>query len=159
MARIVITDAGPLIAFAGIDALFILQSLFSEVSVAESVKRECLAKPGKDRQRIETAIDAGWLVIFSPELASEPLSPSLGAGESDSIRYALKSPHKSLLIVDDRLARRFALKQGINIVGTVRVLDLAEQRGLIKSAEHSIAEMAAIGYRVSTDLLTEIRSK
>lgn len=87
------------------------------------------------------------------------MSPSLGAGESDSIRYALKSPHKSLLIVDDRLARRFALKQGINIVGTVRVLDLAEQRGLIKSAEHSIAEMAAIGYRVSTDLLTEIRSK
>ena len=43
MARIVITDAGPLIALAGIDALFILQSLFSEVSVAESVKCECLA--------------------------------------------------------------------------------------------------------------------
>ncbi|MEE8496176.1 MAG: hypothetical protein V3S21_06810 [Xanthomonadales bacterium] len=159
MARIVITDAGPLIAFAGIDALFILQSLFSEVSVAESVKRECLAKPGKDCQRIETAIDAGWLVICSPELASEPLSPSLGAGESDSIRYALQSPHESLLIVDDRLARRFALKQGINIVGTVRVLDLAEQRGLIKGAEHSMAEMAAIAYRVTTDLLAEIRSK
>jgi len=61
------------------------------------------------------------------------------------------------LIVDDRLARRFALKQGINIVGTVRILDLAEQRGLIKSAELSIAEMTAIGYRISVELLKQIR--
>lgn len=36
-------------------------------------------------------------------------------------------------------------------VGTVRILDLAEQRGLIKSAELSIAEMTAIGYRISTE--------
>jgi predicted nucleic acid-binding protein len=61
-----------------------------------------------------------------------------------------RTAEESLLIVDDRLARRFALKQGINIVGTVRLLDLAERRGLIKSAELSITEMTAIGYRVST---------
>jgi len=99
------------------------------------------------------------LVTFTPDDASEPLSPSLGAGESDSIRFALQSPDESLLIVDDRLARRFALKQGINIVGTVRILDLAEQRGLIKSAEQSVAEMSAIGYRVSMELLKQIRAE
>jgi len=149
MARIIIADAGPLIAFAGIGALSVLQKLFSEVSIAESVKRECLAKPGADSRRIEIAITEGWLVTFT----------SGGAGESDSIRFALESPDESLLIVDDRLARRFALKQGINIIGTVRLLDLAEQRGLIKNAEQSIAEMAAIGYRVSMGLLKQIRAE
>lgn len=159
MAHIVIADAGPLIAFANIDALWVLQNLFSEISVAESVKCECLSKPGKDAQRIETAIDEGWLLIFPPGHIAEPLSPSLGAGESDSIRYALKSPEDSLLIVDDRLARRFAIKQGINIIGTARLLDLAEQRGLIEGAEQCISEMAAIGYRISLKLLQQIRSE
>lgn len=159
MARIIIADAGPLIAFASIDALGVLQKLFSEINIAESVKCECLVKAGADSQRITAAIDEGWLVTFTPGDASEPLSPSLGAGESDSIRFALQSPDESLLIVDDRLARRFALKQGINIVGTVRILDLAEQRGLIRSAQQSIAEMTAIGYRVSIELLRRIRSK
>jgi len=157
MARIIIADAGPLIAFSSIDALAVLQKLFFEINIAEVVRHECLAKPGTDSQRIEAAIDEGWLVTFPPGVATEPLSPSLGAGESDSIRFALQSPDESLLIVDDRLARRFALKQGINIVGTVRMLDLAEQRGLIKSAELSIAEMTAIGYRVSMELLKQIR--
>ena len=159
MARIVIADAGPLIAFAGIDALAALQRLFSEISIAETVKHKCLAKPGADSQRIEAAIEDGWLRTFTPGVATVPLSPCLGAGESDSIRFALQSPDESLLILDDRLARRFALKQGINIVGTVRILDLAEQRGLIKSAEQSIAGMAAMGYRVSVELLQQIRSE
>jgi len=159
MARIIIADAGPLIAFASIDALAALKKLFSEISIAETVKHECLAKPGTDSQRIEAAIDDGWLRTFIPDVASEPLSPSLGAGESDSIRFAMQSPDESLLVIDDRLARRFALKQGINIVGTVRILDLAEQRGLLKSAEQSIAELSAIGYRVSMELLKQIRSE
>jgi len=159
MARIVIADAGPLIAFAGTGALSVLQKLFSEISIAESVKRECLAKPGSDSQHIEAAIDEGWLTIFAPDATTGPLSPSLGAGESDSISFALKSQGEALLIVDDRLARRFALKAGINIVGTVRLLDLAEQRGLIENAEQSIAEMAATGYRVSSGLLKQIRSE
>jgi len=91
--------------------------------------------------------------------ATEPLSPSLGVGESDSIRHTLESPDASLLIVDDRLARRIALKRRINIVGTVRLLDMAEQRGLIKSAEQCIAEMTANGYRISVGLLQQIRSE
>lgn len=52
MARIIIADAGPLIALSAIDGLSILRLLFSEVTVTESVKDECLAKTGLDAQRI-----------------------------------------------------------------------------------------------------------
>ncbi len=157
MARFIIADAGPLIALAGIDALFILQELFSEISIVEAVKHECLAKPCTDSQRIATAIETGWVKIIATSDTTEPLSPALGRGESDSIGFALKSPAESLFIVDDRLACRFALKRGVNIVGTVRILDFAEQRGLIENAEQSIARMTEIGYRISVELLNQIR--
>lgn len=153
MAGIVIADAGPLIAFAGIDELSVLPALFKQVSIANSVRRECMAKPGVDVQRITAAIDAGWLLIFPTDDQIDSLSPGLGAGESDSIRFALASTDESLLIVDDRLARRFALKQGLNIIGTVRLLKLAEQRGLIDNAKQKIKEMAANGYRINVELL------
>ena len=156
MARIIIADAGPLIAFAGIDALHVLQKLFSEINIAQVVKHECLVKPGTDSQRIELAINAGWIKIVTPTVATGLISPALGAGESESICFAMESPDESLLIVDDRLARRFALKQGINIVGTVRILYFAEQRGLIRSAKQTIVEMSAIGYRISVELLNKL---
>lgn len=159
MARIVIADAGPLIAFAIIDQLSILKTLFAEVCMTESVRDECLAKSGVDAQRINISIADGWLVVKSAGKQSKPLSPSLGSGESDAIRFAMESPEDTLLIMDDRLARRYALSKGLNIVGTVRLLDLAEQRGVIESAEQCIQEMADFGYRISLDLLKKIRSE
>ena len=87
MARIVITDAGPLIAFAGIDALCVLQSLFSEVRIAESVQRECLRKPGPDSRRIKTAVEEGSLLIFTPDAVTEPLSP--GWEQVRAIRFVM----------------------------------------------------------------------
>ena len=157
MARAVIADTGPLIAFAGIDRLSILRSLFSEVSITESVKAECLVKTGLDAQRIDAALGEGWLVSVPVEKRLPPLSPSLGIGESDSIRFASQAQGESLPIVDDRLARRYALQKGLDIVGTVRLLDLAEQRGLMESAESYIREMSGFGYHISAALLQRLR--
>lgn len=158
MARVVVADAGPLIAFALVDALTLLRDLFGQVMATASVVGECLAKEGEDAGRIGRAIEEGWLTVVTLEEAGPPLSPSLGIGESDSIRYALQRPEQTLLIMDDRLARRYALKQGLNIVGTVGLLDLAERRGHAESAEQLITAMSDRGYRVSVDLLTLIRS-
>lgn len=158
MARIVIADAGPLIAFASVDLLFVLKALFSKLTMTESVRAECGAKPGSDAQRIATAIEAGWLCVEPDLEPCEALSPSLGAGETDSIRLALRAPEETLLILDDRLARRYALRRGLSIVGTVRLLDLAEHRGLVPDAGDCIARMAAHGYRISPNLLVQLRT-
>ncbi len=159
MARVVIADAGPLIALACIDALDLLRELFDEVIVTGSVRGECLAKPGDDNRRISSAIEDGWLKVATEARKEHSLSSSLGIGESDSIRFALRGPEGSLLIMDDRLARRHALKLGLNIVGTARVLDLAERLGKIDSAERLINEMAECGYRISVELLKKIRDE
>ena len=64
----------------------------------------------------------------------------------------------SLIILDDRLARKFAIASGVDFVGTVRLLDIAEQKGLIDSAELTIKEISSNGYRISPDILSIIRA-
>ncbi len=155
MAPVVIADAGPLIALAGIDNLDLLKSLFGRVLAPDAVLDECLAGSGDDVLQIGQAIDAGWLV--GRPVNAEPLSPSLGPGESAVIRLGLEQPHDSLLIVDDRLARRHALRHGLSIVGLVRLLVLAEERGLLGNAGDCIDEMVDNGYRISRDLLDQLR--
>jgi predicted nucleic acid-binding protein len=157
VARIVIADAGPLIALAGINQLSLLHSLFPALHMTGSVRDECLAKPGNDTDRIQAAVDEGWLIVKTGHDNLPPLSPALGAGESDSIQLAMQAPKDTLLIMDDRLARRYALAKDLYIIGTVRLLDLAEKRGLIQSAEEAISDMKSNGYRISIDLLQRIR--
>jgi len=158
MARVVIADAGPLIAFAAIDRLGVLRTLFSRIWITASVRSECLAVEALDAQRIAASIRDGWLAVEAHARGAAPLTPSLGLGESDSIRLALEDREHSLLIMDDRLARRYALRKGLNIVGSVRLLDMAERRGLIQSPKACIREMSDFGYRVSLGLLEQIRS-
>jgi predicted nucleic acid-binding protein len=159
VARLVVADAGPLIAFAAADLLAVLRALFGVLTTPESVRAECIAKPGADAERIVSAITDGWLRVEAVRDHSETLPTSLGRGEADAIRLALHRPEETLLILDDRIARRHALKRGLSIVGTVRLLDLAERRGLIDDAPACIERMAAHGYRIAPDLLARIRSE
>ncbi len=117
-----------------------------------------MAKAYRDAKRIAGAVTQGWLSVQALESGrlNEPLMPSLGLGESEAIALALAAPKETLLILDDRLARRYALKRGLALIGTVRVLALAERRGLIDNAAHCIDGMAANGYRISRELLDMI---
>ena len=156
----VISDAGPLIALARIDSLFIPRILFSRIRIPEAVGRECRQKPGEDSRRIEDAVQDGWISIvrLNLERADLPLSSSLGRGETEAIQLAVETP-QSLLILDDRLARRQALRRGLAFIGTVRLLWLAEQRRVIDDAEAIVQRMTADGYRISPRILQQLKAR
>lgn len=153
----VISDAGPLIAFAKVDSLFIPRDLFSRLRIPEAVWLECLRKAGEDSTRIEQAANEGWLDVVSVA-AGQPLPPSLGDGESEAIHLALETGN-ALLIMDDRLARREAQRHGLSYIGTARMLHLAETRALIDSAEVVVQRMAECGYRISPLLLRHLKRR
>ena len=158
MAPAVICDAGPLIALACADGLELLRALFGTVLLPPAVRDECLAGRGADMERIRQALGEGWLRIASLRKPAAERSPSLGKGETEAIRLALETDD-ALLVVDDRLARRYALACGIRIVGTVRLLDMAERRGLFRDAASLIRRMSASGYRISPRLPAAVRSE
>ena len=156
---VVISDTGPLIALARVDALFIPQALFSSLRIPEAVRVECVRKPGEDTRRIEQATRDGWISVVSLKRkpADRPFSLSLGRGETEAIQLALETT-QSLLIIDDRLARRRARQVGLDYIGTVRMLLLAEERQVIHDAEAIVQRMTASGYRISPQILQQLKA-
>lgn len=153
---VVISDTGPLLALAGAGKLDLLCSLFRSVVIPEAVWSESQAKPDEAAALISQAVDSGWLVVQSAsDLIKFPAS--LGDGEQQAMQLALNMP-TSLLIMDDRLARREALRQNISFIGTARVVWLAEQQGLIDDAKALLRAMADRGYFISPDLLLKFKT-
>jgi len=186
LAKVVIVDAGPLIALAKVNRLDVLQSLFSTIWITTSVKNECIAKPGKDSEIIISALspevnslEAGrsdknssdknssgiskitWIKEIEIQSNRQNYPKSLGIGEIDSLELAkqlIEQNKECLIILDDHLARKFAAKSKIPFIGTVRLLDIAEQQGIIKNAELIINKISSNGYRISREILKLIRS-
>ncbi len=155
--RVVIADAGPLIALAKVDLLHVLVKLFGRVYLPSIVQQECMAKTDDGSCRIAQAIEDAVLIV--EDLAEKHyliLPRSLGHGEKQAISLAARHDD-ALLILDDRLARKQAARLGIAFVGTVRLLVHAEQKGVIDSAEAIIKTMRERNYRISPEILKAIR--
>jgi len=156
---VVIADAGPLIAFAKINQLKLLQQLFSDVFITESIKKEVLACQSNDALLVKEAIEDGWLYcVVDPELKTVS-SRSLGMGEKTAIEYALQSQVNMLLIMDDLLARKKALRHDLNIVGTAMLIYSAENKQLITNADTLIEDLRQKGYRISKQVIISVKKQ
>lgn len=156
-SRIVIADAGPLIALARLDRLVLLRELFDEVAMCDAVAREVLdGGEFTDATRIRSAIDQGWLrvqaIAFAlPDVADSGLA-GLGAGESSSILWAMTlrdAGLETLLLVDDRQAREAARRRHLEVLGIAGVLAMARRAGLIDALRPLLDALRADGYFLS----------
>lgn len=154
--RLLVADAGPLIALAKIGQLRLLYDLFPSVVITESVRAECLKKETEDAEFIREATEAWLACVPDPEPVIK-LMRGLGSGECHSIQFALHDPDSRLLLLDDALARKEAGRKGLRFIGTAMMLCLAEEKGLLKSAERMAEKMAAVGYRISPQIFKLIR--
>jgi hypothetical protein len=155
---VVIADARPLIALAKISRLHLLPALFTTVLITQAVADECLRSQSTDAVLIKQALNSGWLQRLDNPVFKHPLSRSLGLGEQSSIEYALQSDSKTLLILDDALARKQALRKQLVIVGTAALLFAAQHKALIADAEAVISELNQVGYRISAAVIAQLKS-
>lgn len=155
---VVVADAGPLIALAKINQLYLLPALFTEIVITQAVADECLRGQSADTPLIKQALDSGWLQCVDNPVFKYPLSRSLGLGEQSSIEYALQTESDTLLILDDELARKQALRKQLLIVGTAALLFAAQRNALIADAEAVIAELNQVGYRISAAVVTQLKN-
>jgi predicted nucleic acid-binding protein len=126
-ARLIVADAGPLIAFGRIGKLALLVDVLGDILVPDAVIAECLiesAKPGA-AAAIEQALKKRVLPrIDDPDPALPPY-PLLDAGESAAIRLALKLSIP--VLIDEKAGRKIATNLGLSVIGTVGVLILAKK--------------------------------
>ena len=142
-ARIVVADAGPLIALGRLDALHLLPKLFSEIHVTATVLAECLARPDFiDAQRIVLAVQSGWLKPCEGQYEGQ--KGRLDPGEASAIARALEID--AGLLIDDRAAVNYARALGLKVIGTLGVLVLAKRKALIERVAPMINQLQAGGH-------------
>ena len=153
----VVSDASPIIALSSVGQLDLLRRLFGTVCIPTAVKKEVMAERRKD---IRDGIAKGWVVVkeVTDRQAVQRLRAVLGAGESEAISLALESLD-ALLLMDDRLARRKAKAWGVRVVGTLGLLVVAADRGLIEDVEFLSRQLADRGFWVSENVIREATSR
>jgi predicted nucleic acid-binding protein len=138
-----------------------LPSIFDDVLVPPAVRDEVLLDDPRLRgiTELKDTFAADWLRVqtISPGFTG-PSLPSLGEGESQAITLMLELGCDALLI-DDRRGREYAMRQGLPVLGTIGILRLAREDGLIEAVSPLVSELRSLGFRVSAQLIDQIRDE
>lgn len=128
---VIVSDTSPVSNLLRIGALNLLPQLYGRVVIPSMVWSELmvLKKLGHDISSLE---NAGWLEIKSPgrPLYATELSTMLDPGEAEAISLALELG-ADLLIIDEKDGRLAAMREGLEIVGTLGILLEAKRREII----------------------------
>jgi predicted nucleic acid-binding protein len=148
-----VLNASPLIVLARVGLEDLPLSLAAQVVVPRPVAQEIQAGPAQDPAR--QALAAGrFTVVDTPTPPSELLAWDLGSGETAVLSWAIAQKEWTA-ILDDAEARKCAQAFSIPIKGTLALVLLAKQRGLIPSAAQVIQALITIGFRLDDRLIQD----
>ncbi len=145
---IVICNTSVLQYLHQIDLLDLLPALFGQVQIPHAVAAEM--DEGKRRNvSLPTLEDLSWVTIRPVrDRTLLPLITSLGDGEKEVLALGLEATD-ALLVLDDRNARRYATAAELEVTGTLGILILAKERGLLGSIRPALDRLQALRFRLS----------
>ena len=149
---IVVSDTTPLSELAKAGQLNLLREVFGRVIIPEEVYREVTAgiHPGA-----VAVPKATWIEVRSvsdPQKVYEiQVARKLDLGECAAMILA-EDLDADFLLMDDLSAREEALSRKLPIIGTIGILLLAKQRGLIPNVKEVLDALIAGGKRIGQKL-------
>lgn len=146
--RPVVSNTTPLINLVGIGLLGLLEELYGDIWIPDTVYREYVARM---RTGDPSLGKLSWVKIVSPIVLDSALPTSLGAGEAGAISLAIAENARAILI-DEQLARRVAKEKDLPVVGTLGLLVSAKRSGLLPAVKPVIDKMALQGRHISESL-------
>lgn len=145
-------DTGPIIAFARIDRLGLLEQVSGTLVVPEAVYEDLVVR-GAGRPGAAAITRAGWIQqrSVSDRTAVEKLPPPLHRGEREAIILAeeLGAP----LLIDEKRGRRVARDRGLRVVGSLAILAEAKRNGFVTQAKPVLDAMLASEYWLDDELI------
>ena len=140
-----VINASPLIVLARIGRDDLLFALADQVVVPRVVAQEIQAGPKDTAQQ---ALATGhFAIVDTPPPSAEILAWDLGAGETTVLSFASVEPGWTA-ILDDEAARKCARSLSLDVKGTLGIILLARQKGLIASAAKELRSLRTIGFRI-----------
>lgn len=152
MNKIVIADAGPLIAIARLHQLDLLPQIFGRVLVTDIVFTECAGRPDfPESTIIRKAVGQKHLELCaSPDFSA--YTQKIDAGEASAIALAID--FGCGVIMDDKAGRRMATNASVPVIGTVGVLVLAKRKSLVPLVRPSLERLVSSGYFLSDEIIS-----
>jgi predicted nucleic acid-binding protein len=151
----VIVNTSPLLYLHQIGYLELLQNLYKKIIVPSAVVEELTVgeTQGINVPDIE-AIE--WISITAVKSANLiPTKINLGKGEAEVLALGLANPD-SLLIFDDRLARRFADSHQLKYTGTLGILVKAKHLGYLSSVAGVVELLRHQGMWLTDNLIEDV---
>jgi predicted nucleic acid-binding protein len=143
----VVSDTTPLNYLILIESAHVLPAIFGRVYAPSAVLKELSHPKSPDAVRAWASNPPSWLMVQDPG----QIGPSkLGLGEVVAISLALELEAERVLI-DDRDASREAVRSGLNVVGTLGILEEAAKRSLL-DIEQKIKELKQTNFRANDKL-------
>ncbi|MEM6796075.1 MAG: DUF3368 domain-containing protein [Acidobacteriota bacterium] len=154
-SRVVVVNSTPIVALALIDQLTLLQSLYQRVLIPPAVHGE-VAAGGSGRPGSFHLERSSWIErveLRDPRRAD--LIFDLDRGEAEVIALA-QEVHADLVIIDERLGRRYADRLGFRVTGTLGVLLKAKAEGCLKEVRPSVETLRRGGIHLSPQLIERV---
>lgn len=151
-----VLNASPLIVLARVGQEHLFHTLADEVVIPRAVAVEIEAGPANDPAR--QVLAGGHFTIVEVVPVPEILAWDLGAGETAVLSYALKEPGWAV-VLDDAVARKCARSFGLRLKGTLAVVILAKQGGLIPSATDILRSLLNVGFHLDENVIREALSR
>jgi predicted nucleic acid-binding protein len=154
--RLVIADTSPLNYLILIDRVNLLPVLFEKVLLPSTVQDELASGRAPLPVRYWIAALPVWLEVRDapPRQAEDASLKGIDAGERAAIQLAI-SLNADLLLMDDRKGARAAQRKGLRVTGTLGIIDLAAQRGLVDFAQ-AVEQLRQTNFRVPQAILGEL---
>jgi predicted nucleic acid-binding protein len=148
----VVADTGPLNYLVLIGCIDVLPKLYRRVMLPEVVRDELRHASAPKPVRDWMAEAPGWVeVAATTPLPNDPALQKIGAGERAAIALALSS-RADLVLLDDRRGVAAAYAAGLEVVGTIGVLDRGADRGLV-DLPAAVARLHQTNFRCRPDML------
>lgn len=152
----VICNATPLINFAAINRLDILEAVFGKILIPQAVYDETTVAGFPGSEFVLQAITLSWLQIRSVSTIAPSIASELDNGEQQAIALALETGEQRILL-DEREARQVAQSLGLQVIGTLGILLLAKNRKTITRVQPLLDAMIDTAqYWVSRPLYEQV---
>ncbi|MEM9007509.1 MAG: DUF3368 domain-containing protein [Cyanobacteria bacterium P01_F01_bin.86] len=152
MTRRWVVNASPIITLTKIGQVDLLHQLCDDLVIPQGVADE-IQGGGYDDPATKWIQTHGQDYLRpAPSIDSVVASWDLGMGESQVIAWSVAHTGYET-ILDDLAARKVASLLSITVRGTVSVIALAKQQGLIASAREEYDKLISVGFRISSDVI------
>lgn len=149
---IIVSDTSPINYLVLIREIELLPKLFGKVVIPQAVLDELQQTGTPEAVKDWIDLRLQWLEIQNAKATDQTIT--LGAGEREAISLALEL-NADLVLIDDRKARKAAMTRGLNVAGTINILESAAKRGLVNLSQ-AFQKLEQTNFRIAPDLLTEI---